>query len=94
MMRFNLFAKTSQPLLSERQSIPLQLTMKTASGLPSTFEYETSSALLLKMLREEGKMSPYALDLFLDGLRRSRSTPLYGVSLSDKALTELGYFID
>ncbi len=94
MMRFNLFAKSSQPLVSERQTIPLQMTMKTATGLPSTFEYQTSSAELLKMLREEGQMSPYALDLFLEGLRRSRNTPLYGVKLTDKALTELGYLID
>ena len=94
MMRFNLFAKTSQPLLSERHTIPMQLTMKTAHGLQSTFEYETNSAMLLKMLREEGEMSPYALDLFLEGLRRNRNTPLYGVKLTDKALTELGYFVD
>lgn len=94
MMRFNLFVKSSQLLLSERQSIPMQLTMKTAHGLQSTFEYATDSTMLLKMLREEGKMSPYALDLFLDGLRRSRNAPLYGVGLSDKALTDLGYFVD
>ena len=94
MMRFNLFAKSSQPLVSERQTIPLQMTMKSATGLPSTFEYQTSSAELLKMLREEGQMSPYALDLFLEGLRRNRNAPLYGVKLTDKALTELGYFLD
>lgn len=94
MMRFNLFAKSSQPLLSERQAIPIQLTMKTAHGLPNTFEYKTTSAALLKMLREESRMSPYALDLFLDGLRRSQNAPLYGVGLSDKALNDLGYFID
>ena len=94
MMRFNLFAKTSQPLLSERQTIPMQMTLKTAHGASSTFQYETDSALLLKMLREEGTMSPYAMDLFLESLRRNRNAPLYGVSLTDKALTELGYFID
>ena len=94
MMRFNLFAKSSQQLTSEKQAIPLSMVMKTATGAASTFEFETNSAQLLKLLREEGTMSPYALDLFLDGMRRDRNAPLYGVSLTDKALTDMGYFID
>ena len=94
MMRFNLFAKSSQQLISEKHSIPVSLVMKTATGVASTFAFETNTELLLKMLREEGTMSPYALDLFLEGLRRNRNAPLYGVSLSDKALTEVGYLID
>ena len=94
MMRFNLFAKSSQALVSEKHAIPLSLVMKTATGTADTFAFETNTALLLKMLREEGKLSPYALDLFLEGLRHNRSVPLYGVGLSDKALADVGYFID
>ena len=94
MMRFNLFAKSTQPLMSERHSIPLSLVMKTATGTADTFSFETNTAMLLKMLREEGKLSPYALDLFLEGLRHNRNVPLYGVGLSDKALTDVGYFLE
>ncbi len=94
MMRFNLFAKSSQALMSEHKAIPISLVMKTATGVASTFAFETDSGMLLKMLREEGKLSPYALDLFLEGMRRNRNAPLYGVELSDKALVDVGYLID
>ena len=74
--------------------MPLKLTIRPACGLPGDYECSTDSAALLRMLRRETDLPGYVLESFAANLGRPVGAPLPGVELSDRVLTEIGYFID
>lgn len=68
--------------------------VRPACGLPGDFTYYTDSSELLRMLRRDTDLPASVLDRFrleLQSLERGR---LLGVDLSERVLTQIGYFID
>jgi hypothetical protein len=91
-MRVNLITQTSgEPAAG---TIPLSLTIRPACGLPGDYEYPTDSASLIRLLRAQTDLPGTILQRFEEDLRAGFSARLLGVELSDKVLTNIGYFID
>ncbi len=93
-MRVNLLATSSGPLPSSMTSIPLTLLIRPSCGLPGDYSYFTDSTTLLRMLREKTELRASVLERFQRDLRLGASVPLRAVELSNRTLTEIGYFID
>ena len=93
-MRVNLIAQTSDRPQSHPGTIPLSLTIRPACGLPGDYEYPTDSATLLLLLRQQTDLPATVLERFEKTLRAPLGARLLGVDLSDRILTNIGYFID
>ena len=93
-MRVNLLTKSNAPTTPSRHGFTLSLTIRPACGLPGDFEYETNSAALLRMLRQQTDLPASVLQRFEGNLYSSPSARLLGVDLSERLLTEIGYFVD
>jgi hypothetical protein len=93
-MRVNLITQPSDRRESVAGTIPLSLTIRPACGLPGDYEYPTDSAALLELLRQQTDLPSHVLQRFEKNLRASLGARLLGVELSDKVLTNIGYFID
>jgi hypothetical protein len=93
-MRVNLITQASAASLAGKGAIPLSLTIKPACGLPGDFEYATNSSALLKMLHERTDLPDAVIQRFTSTLYGAQSARLLGVELSERVLTEIGYFID
>jgi hypothetical protein len=93
-MRVNLITQPSSRPKPCAGTIPLSLTIRPACGLPGDYECPTDSAALLKLLRQQTDLPSHILQRFEKSLRESLSARLLGVELSDKVLTNIGYFID
>jgi hypothetical protein len=93
-MRVNLITQPSVPSESNQGTLPLSLTVRPACGLPGDYEFPTDSMALLRLLRQQTDLSADVLQHFEKSLRDSRGARLMGVELSDKILTDIGYFID
>jgi hypothetical protein len=93
-MRVNLITQPSDRFKSSAGTVPLSLTVRPACGLPGDYEYPTDSRALLRLLRQQTDLSADVLQRFEKNLRDSRGARLMGVELSDRVLTDIGYFID
>jgi hypothetical protein len=93
-MRVNLITHASAASLAGKGAIPLSLTIKPACGLPGDYEYATNSSALLEMLHKRTDLPEAVIQRFTSTLYGAQSARLLGVELSDRVLTELGYFID
>ena len=93
-MRVNLITHASAASFTGKGAIPLSLTIKPACGLPGDFEYATNSRALLEMLHERTDLPEAVIQRFSSTLYDSQSARLLGVELSERVLTEIGYFID
>lgn len=93
-MRVNLIIRQSDHSESGSGTIPLSLTICPARGLSGDYEYQTDSAALLLMLREQTDLPGYVLQSFEQNLRAPLGARLLAVDLSDSVLTKIGYFID
>jgi hypothetical protein len=93
-MRVNLTAQPPNRSESGPGTIPISLTIRPACGLPGDYEYPTDSAALLKLLRQQTDLPTHVLQLFEKRMRTPLGARLTGVELSDRVLTEIGYFID
>ncbi len=93
-MRVNLTTRRCDHGESCVGTIPLSLTIRPACGLPGDYEYPTDSAELLRLLRRQTDLPDTVLRSFEAGLRTPFGARLLGVELSDRVLTEIGYFID
>ena len=93
-MRVNLIAQSSGPFLAGIANIPLNLTIRPACGLPGSFLCPTDSATLLRMLHQKTDLPSSVLKRFEGDLRVSPSVRLLGVGLSERVLTDIGYFVD
>ena len=91
-MRISLQATSSQPLsLSRTDNVSLSVIIKPSNNVPGSFEYQTDSKTLLKLLRLQTDLSGYALDFFRAGLERSTVSRLAAVSVKDEVLEGIGY---
>jgi len=93
-MRVNLITRATAASMSGKGAIPLSLTIKPACGLPGDYQYLTDSAALLQMLRQQTDLPASVLQRFEGSMYGSQQARLLGVELSDRLLTEIGYFID
>lgn len=74
--------------------MPLTLTIRPACGLPGDYELPMDGDALLRLLRQQTDLPGYILESFEKKLRIAYDARLQGVELSDRVLTEMGYFID
>lgn len=93
-MRVNLIARAFDRSESGAGAIPLSLTIRPACGLPGDYEYPTDSFALLLLLRQQTDLPASVLERFEKTLKAPLGARLLGVDLSDKVLTNIGYFID
>lgn len=93
-MRVNLSTRPSDSSPTGRGAIPLTLTIRPACGLPGDYECPMDSAALLRMLRQQTDLPGYVLEGFEMKLRTPLGARLLGVELSERVLTDIGYFID
>ena len=80
--------------LSRTSHVPVSVTIKPANNVPGSFEYQTDTHALLRLLRQKTDLSGYALDSFQTDLELSTQGSLRAVDLKDEVLREIGYFID
>jgi hypothetical protein len=93
-MRVNLITQMSNRSESGAGRFPISLTIRPACGLPGDYEYPTDSMALLQLLRRGTDLRADVLQRFEQNLRGSVGARLMGVELSDRVLTDIGYFID
>ena len=93
-MRVNLITKPFRPAQGGRETVPLSLTIRPACGMPGEYQYATDSASLLQMLHKQTDLPSSVLERFDKNLRLPAGGRLMGVELSEKVLTEIGYFVD
>jgi hypothetical protein len=93
-MRVNLITQASTPAMFGKGAIPLSLTIKPACGLPGDYQYLTDSSALLQMLRKQTDLPATVLQRFESNMYASTNARLLGVELSDRLLTDIGYFVD
>jgi hypothetical protein len=93
-MRVNLTTLPSAASHPGARTIPLSLTIRPACGLPGDYQYTTDSSALLQMLRRDTDLPASVLQRFERNLYGSGSATLLAVDLSERTLTNIGYFID
>jgi hypothetical protein len=93
-MRVNLITRPSDGSEPNPGTIPLSLTIRPACGLPGDYDCQIDSKALLRLLRLQTDLPAYTLERFEEGLRSRVGAKLLGVELSDRVLTDMGYFID
>ena len=93
-MKVNLSARVLPSDESAASSNAVCLTIRPAGSLPGDFSYTTDRRSLLIMLRRQTELRLGTLDDFDKQLSLSKCAFLPRVELSDRALTEIGYFVD
>ena len=94
-MRVNLTVNASLPANAAlARTVPVSLLIRPTCGLPGDFTYTTDSASLLSMLRRQTELPAYVLDRLKGDLMSSTPARIHGVELSERVLTEIGYFVD
>jgi hypothetical protein len=93
-MRMNLIAKPTTSFWQGFGSVPLSLTLRPACGLPGDYEYVTDSASLLSLLQRQTELPSSVLERFDSSARKPTGGRLLGVELSERVLTDIGYFVD
>jgi hypothetical protein len=93
-MRVNLITQFSRQSLSVPGTIPLSLTIRPACGLPGDYQCPTDSAALLRMLRKQTDLPASVLQRFEENMYTSLNARLLGVELSERVLTDIGYFVE
>jgi hypothetical protein len=93
-MRVNLIGQCCASLVPGKSTVPLTLTIRPSCGLPGDYQYATDSSALLRMLRAETDLPASVIGNFEAKLYDTAESQLLGVELSDRTLTEIGYFVD
>ena len=70
------------------------LTVRPACRLPGDYSYPTNSNSLLRMLRQRTDLPSTVLDKFEMGIGGPKGANLLAVEISERTLTEIGYFVD
>jgi hypothetical protein len=96
-MRMNLNARAVPSCPSDLSELPenaVLLTVRPACLLPGDYSYTTNSYALLRMLRLKTDLPSTVLDKFEMGIQGAKGANLLAVEISEKTLTEIGYFVD
>jgi hypothetical protein len=91
-MRMNLSARgAGHP--SDLRKDDVMIKLKPACSLPGEYSYTTSRDSLHRMLLKT-ELPSTVLERFEVGIWSSRGASLPAVEISDKTLTEIGYFVE
>jgi hypothetical protein len=71
----------------------ITLTLRPAASLPGDYSFITNVDSLRRMLRRTDLPST-VLERFESGIRSPKGANLPAVEISDKTLTQIGYFVD
>jgi hypothetical protein len=93
-MRMNLNARAVPSHRSDLPENPILLTVSPACLLPGDYSYTTNSDSLLRMLRQRTDLPATVLDKFEMGIRGPKGANLLAVEMSERTLTEIGYFVE
>ena len=93
-MRVNLISQASASFVPGMSTVPVTLTIRPSCGLPGDYQYATDSSALLRMLRRETDLPASVIGKFEEKLYEQTESRLLGVELTDRTLTEIGYFVD
>jgi hypothetical protein len=93
-MRVNLTAHTGSFSTNTGVPEPVVLTVRPACRIPGDFRYMTDGKSLLKLLRQGTELRSSVIESFEKDLHLTRAAKLLGVEMSDRVLTEIGYFVD
>ena len=94
-MRVNLIAQSSATsFIPGTTNMPVSLLIKPSCGVPGDYLYPTDSAALLRLLKAETSLPQSVLQKFKDNLMRFMSARILAVELSERVLTDIGYFVD
>jgi len=93
-MRVNLISEWSSNALPIDGAIPLSLTIRPACGLPGEYVCPTDSTTLMRILSDTTDLPSSVLRRFRGDLLGSSRARLLAVELTDKVLTDIGYFVD
>jgi hypothetical protein len=77
----------------ERAAQHIALTLRPAASLPGDYSFTTNTDSLRRLLRRTDLPST-VLERFESGLWNSKGASLPAVEISDKTLTQIGYFVD
>jgi hypothetical protein len=92
-MNLNARAVTSHHSNDLRENSIL-LTIRPSRSLPGDYSYTTNRDSLLRMLRQTTDLPSTVLDKFEMGFYSPKGANLPGVEISEKTLTEIGYFVE
>ena len=93
-MRVNLSTRSAQHSPIWTGTTPVLVTIRPACGIPGDYEYATDSQALLRLLRQQTDLPGYVLEVFEREMRAPLNARLLGVELSERVLTDIGYFVD
>jgi hypothetical protein len=62
--------------------------------MPGDYEYLTDSSALLQLLHQRTDLPATVIQRFSAKLYAAQSARLLGVELSERVLTDIGYFVD
>lgn len=93
-MRVNLITQPFGRSPSNKGTIPLSLTIRPACGYPGEYQFPTDSEALMRLLRQKTDLPATVLERFEGKLCAPAAARLLGVELSEKVLTDIGYFVD
>jgi hypothetical protein len=93
-MRVNLITQSPASSFPGKGAFPVSLTIRPACGLPGDYEYKTTSSSLLELLKKNTDLPASVIQRFEGNLYGSDSARLLGVELSERVLTDIGYFVD
>jgi hypothetical protein len=93
-MRVNLITHSSGQIKPVTGAMTLSLKIRPACGLPGEYEYATDSTTLVRMLHRQTDLPAAVIERFEDRMYTAFNAHLLGVELSEKTLTEIGYFVD
>ncbi len=93
-MRVNLITQPFDPSCAGKRKFPLSLTIRPSRGYPGEYQFPTDSESLMKLLRQQTSLPAPVLERFEGKLKAPVGARLLGVELSDRVLTDIGYFVD
>jgi hypothetical protein len=89
----NLNARAVPSRRSDLSEDRIVLTLRPACPLPGDYSFTTNSDSLRRMLRRTDLPST-VLERFENGIWSHKGANLPAVEISDKTLTQIGYFVD
>lgn len=92
-MRMNIKARAVASSRSNLSEDRITLTLRPAVSLPGDYSFITNVDSLRRLLRRT-ELSSTVLDRFETGLRNPKGASLSAVEISEKTLTQIGYFVD
>lgn len=93
-MRVTVAASASTPNANRSFGVPVTVKVRPSCGVPGEHSFTINSHELKSILRRDTELSGVVIDCFMDQLSRCPVAKLPAITLADRTLREVGYFID